>query len=311
MATKTLKVIDVSEFNGAIAWHNVAKACDGAIIRAGYRGYGKGTLATDKKFKVNIEAAAKAGVNIGVYFVTQAISEVEARLEARYTIGLIKGYKLTLPIFIDSEDGNNGAGRADSGKLSRAKRTAIIKAFCEEIQKEGYAAGIYASEYWLKNLCDISKLKNFYLWVAKYSTKEPSIEWDAWQYTSVGRINGVIGNVDISDFKNISINKPTTKPTKKTNEEIADEVIAGKWGNGKEREERLKAAGYDYNKIQGLVNKKYNNYINNKESYYIVKSGDTLSEIAKRFNTTVLTLKKLNNIKDINLIYAGQKLRVK
>lgn len=311
MATKILKVIDVSEFNGAIAWQNVAKACDGAIIRAGYRGYGSGTLVTDENFKSNIKAAKAAGIPIGVYFYTQAISEIEARDEARYTMELVKGYKLTLPIFIDSEDGNNGAGRADSGKLSRAKRTAIIKAFCEEIQKEGYAAGVYASEWWLNNLLDISKLKNFYLWVAKYSTYEPNVAWDAWQYTSAGRIDGVTGGVDISDFKNISISKPKTKPTKKTNEEIADEVIAGKWGNGKEREERLKAAGYDYNKIQGLVNKKYNNYINNKESYYIVKSGDTLSEIAKRFNTTVLTLKKLNNIKDINLIYAGQKLRVK
>ena len=155
-----MRVIDVSEFNGAISWQKVANSCDSAIIRAGYRGYGQGTLVTDKKFKTNIEAAQAAGVNIGVYFVTQAISEVEARLEAKYTLGLIKGYKLTLPIFIDSEDANKGAGRADSGKLSRTKRTAILKAFCEEIQREGYAAGIYASEYWLKNLCDISKLKS-------------------------------------------------------------------------------------------------------------------------------------------------------
>lgn len=304
-----MRVIDVSEFNGAISWHKVAKSCDGAIIRAGYRGYGQGTLVTDKKFKTNIEAAQAAGVNIGVYFVTQAISEVEARLEARYTIGLIKGYKLTLPIFIDSEDANKGAGRADSGKLSRNKRTAILKAFCEEIQKEGYAAGIYASEYWLNNLCDISKFKNIYLWVAKYSTHEPSIEWDAWQYTSAGRIDGVIGNVDISDFKNISINKPTIKPTKKTNDEIADEVLAGKWGNGKERKAKLEAAGYNYNKIQAKVNEKLNN--KGGKEYYTVKKGDTLSGIAAKYKTTVNKLVSLNNIANPNKIYVGQKLRVK
>ena len=307
-----MRVIDVSEFNGAISWHKVAKSCDSAIIRAGYRGYGQGTLVTDKKFKTNIEAAQAAGVNIGVYFVTQAISEVEARLEARYTIGLIKGYKLTLPIFIDSEDANKGAGRADSGKLSRNKRTAILKAFCEEIKKEGYAAGIYASEYWLNNLCDISKLKNFYLWVAKYSTKEPSIEWDAWQYTSVGRINGVIGNVDISDFKNISINKPTTKPTKKTNDEIADEVLAGKWGNGKERKAKLEAAGYNYKEVQKIVNDKLaKKSQESAKTYYTVKSGDTLSGIAAKYDTTVKKLVELNNIANPNKIYAGQKLRVK
>lgn len=309
MATKILKVIDVSEFNGAIAWQNVAKACDGAIIRAGYRGYGSGKLVTDEKFKSNIKAASAAGIPIGVYFYTQAISEIEARDEARYTMELVKGYKLTLPIFIDSEDGKNGAGRADSGKLSRAKRTAILKAFCEEIQKKGYAAGVYASEWWLNNLLDISKLKNFYLWVAKYSTYEPNVAWDAWQYTSAGRIDGVTGGVDISDFKNISITKPTTKPTKKSADEIANEVIAGKWGNGQLRKEKLEAAGYDYNEIQSKVNEKLNKKTTKK--FYTVKAGDTLTDIAKKYNTTVDKLVKLNNIKNANLIYAGQKLRVK
>lgn len=303
-----MKVIDVSVFNGGINWAQVAKNCDGAIIRAGYRGYGSGKLVTDNNFTANIKWASAAGVPIGVYFVTQAINEDEARAEAKYTIDLVKGYKLALPIFIDSENGApNGSGRADRGKLTKAKRTAILAAFCIEIEKAGYTAGVYASESWFINDLNLTGLITFYLWVAKYSKIAPSIKYNAWQYTSQGKISGISTNVDLSDFKEL-IN---TEPAKKTAEEIADEVIAGKWGNGKEREERLKAAGYDYNEIQGLVNKKYNNYINNKESYYIVKSGDTLSEIAKRFNTTVLTLKKLNNIKDINLIYAGQKLRVK
>jgi GH25 family lysozyme M1 (1,4-beta-N-acetylmuramidase) len=91
-----MRVIDVSEFNGAISWHKVVNSCDGAIIRAGYRGYGSGTLVTDEKFKSNIKAASAAGIPIGVYFYTQAISEIEARDEARYTMELVKGYKLTL-----------------------------------------------------------------------------------------------------------------------------------------------------------------------------------------------------------------------
>lgn len=304
-----MRVIDVSEFNGAISWQKVVNSCDGAIIRAGYRGYSRGTLAKDENFNANIKAASAAGIPIGVYFVTQAISEAEAREEARYTMELVKGYKLNLPIFIDSEDANNGAGRADSGKLSRETRTAILYAFCDEIQKEGYATGIYASEWWLENLVDLSKLKSFYLWVAKYSTYEPAIAWDAWQYTSSGRVDGVIGNVDLSDFKDISI-KPTTKPTKKKSiTKIADEVIAGKWGNGAERKAKLEAAGYDYNKVQKKVNEKLSN--NSGKKYYTVKAGDTLSAIAKKYNTTVDKLVKLNNIKNANLIYAGQRLRVK
>lgn len=304
-----MKIIDVSEFNGAIAWHKVVNSCDGAIIRAGYRGYGSGTLVTDKKLKTNLEAAKAAGVPIGVYFVTQAISEAEARLEARYTMALIKGYKLTLPIFIDSEDGGAGAGRADHGKLSKEKRTAILKAFCEEIQSEGYATGIYASEYWLKTLVDLDKIKKYYLWVAKYSTNKPSIVFNAWQYTSKGRIDGIIGNVDISDFYDLSISTPTEKPTKKTDEEVADEVIAGKWGNGTKRKKALEAAGYNFYKIQDLVNAKLKK--ENNKTYYTVKSGDTLSSIAAKYDTTVDKLVKLNNIKNANIIYAGQKLRVK
>jgi GH25 family lysozyme M1 (1,4-beta-N-acetylmuramidase) len=310
-----MKIIDLSQFNGATNFLVVVKNCDGAILRAGYRGYGSGALVTDNRFKNYLSAAKEAALPIGVYFVTQAISEKEAVKEAEYTLNLIKGVKLDYPIFIDTENGSpKGTGRADRGKLTRAQRTAIIRAFCNTIKAAGYKAGVYASESWFKECLNITELTDLYLWVAKYSTKEPSIEWNAWQYTSTGNINGVAGNVDISNFKKPSTTNTTpTKPTtpKKSDEEIADEVIAGKWGNGKERETRLRAAGYNYNKIRELVNKKLSNYIKNNESYYIVKEGDTLSGIAKRFKTSVLALKKLNNIKNVNKIYAGQKLRIK
>ena len=313
-----MKIIDLSQFNGVITWGTLAKNCDGAILRAGYRGYGSGTLVTDNRFKNSLANATSAGIPLGVYFVTQAITEQEAVKEAEYTLNLIKGVKLSYPIFIDTENGSpRGAGRADRGKLTRAQRTAIIRAFCNTIKAAGYKAGVYASESWFKECLDLAELKDVYLWVAKYSTKEPSIKWDAWQYTSAGNVNGVAGNVDISNFKTVSTPTitptptPTPTPTKKSDEEIADEVVAGKWGNGKERETRLRAAGYNYNKIQELVNKKLGNYIKNNESYYTVKEGDTLSGIAKRFKTSVLALKKLNNIKNVNKIYVGQKLRIK
>lgn len=306
MATR-LKVIDVSEFNGVINWKNVAKACDGAIIRTGYRGYGAGTLAIDDRFKINIKEATEAGVPIGVYYVTQDISEAEAREAARYTVDLVKGYKLAFPIFIDSEDANSGNGRADSGKLTVTKRTAILKAFCEEVQKEGYAGGIYTGEWWLNNLLNVKEFSNFYLWVAKYSSEPPEVgrEWDAWQYTSTGIIDGVAGNCDVSHFYNVSI----AKTEKKSNKTIAKEVIAGKWGNGQTRKERLEKAGYNYNKIQDLVNELLKTKTTKK--YYTVKSSDNLSSIANKYNTSVEKLVKLNKIANPNLIYPGQKIRVK
>ena len=122
---------------------------------------------------------------------------------------------------------------------------------------------------------------------------------------------------DVSKIKAAGLNGYTKSqasepaPAKKTAVEIADEVLAGKWGNGEDRKIRLTNAGYDYQTIQNLVNSKLSNKDESKEEYYIVKLGDTLSKIAKTYNTSVDNLVKLNNIKNKNLIYVGQKLRVK
>lgn len=302
------KIIDLSEFNGATNFLMIAKNTDGAILRVGYRGYGSGTLKSDKKFNSYLTAANKAKLPIGVYFVTQAIDEKEAKQEARFVLDILDGMKLDYPIYIDSENANNGAGRADSGKLSKAKRTSILLAFCNTIDNAGYKAGIYASESWFKDNLNLSDIPfNISLWVAKYSSKEPAIDWSAWQYTDKGNVEGVIGNVDVSKFKQDIGNK---KPTL-SNEEIAEEVIAGVWGDGEIRKKRLKAAGYDYDTIQAIVNKKLSGISQKTKVYYTVKKGDTLSGIAARFKTTAGDLVRINNIKNPNVIYAGQKLRIK
>lgn len=98
--------------------------------------------------------------------------------------------------------------------------------------------------------------------------------------------------------------------SKKSNDDIANEVIAGKWGNGNTRKSKLEAAGYNYNTIQNLVNKKLGVTSSSKQ-YYTIQSGDTLSEIAARYGTSVSQLQSWNGIKNANLIYAGQKIRVK
>lgn len=308
---KKLKIIDVSEFNGVINWKNVAKSCDGAIIRVGYRGYSAGTLKEDERARVNLKEASEAGVPIGVYFYTQAISEAEAREEAKFTINMIKGYKMALPVFIDSEDATSDQrGRADNGKLSKSARTSILKAFCTEVQKEGYAGGVYAGEWWTNTLLNARELANFYLWIAKYSSEEPhlTVSWDAWQYASTGIIDGVAGYCDISEFYNITLTASKETKKKKSNSKIAEEVIAGKWGNGSKRKKALEKAGYDYEAIQKLVNEK----LKAKEKvYYTVKAGDTLSAIAESYNTTVSKLVKLNDIENPNVIYVGDKIRVK
>lgn len=99
--------------------------------------------------------------------------------------------------------------------------------------------------------------------------------------------------------------------SKKSNDEIANEVIAGKWGDGNTRKSKLQAAGYDYNTIQNLVNKKLGVSSGSSKKYYTIRSGDTLSEIAAANGTSVSQLCSWNGIRNANLIYAGQKIRVK
>lgn len=105
--------------------------------------------------------------------------------------------------------------------------------------------------------------------------------------------------------------KPTKPTEKKSNEQIAEEVIAGKWGTMPERRAKLEAAGYDYNKIQSIVNYKLKTYNESGVKYHTVRKGETLTSIAKDYNTTVNKLVALNNIKNPNVIQVGQKLYIK
>lgn len=107
------------------------------------------------------------------------------------------------------------------------------------------------------------------------------------------------------------VNWKNDTPKKKSNDEIANEVLAGKWGNGDDRKRRLQAAGYDYNAIQAIVNQKAKGGSGGGAVYYTVKKGDTLSSIAKRYGTTYQKIAQLSGIKNPNKIFVGQRVRVK
>ena len=205
-------------------------------------------------------------------------------------------------------------GRADRGRIDRKKRTDILIAFCDAIKSAGYTAGVYASESWYKNDLDNTRLSHVYRWVAKYSQYKPAIRWDAWQYSDQGRIDGVTGYVDLSQFA------VCDAIPDKTPEEVALEVIDGKWGSSitdPTRKERLTAAGYDYDEVQAIVNqiiasqKIATHVICQQKIYYVVRQGDTLSKIAAKHGTSVSELTKLNNFKDPNKIYVGDRIRIK
>ncbi len=189
--------IDVSKWQGTIDWDKVKKAgVEFVMIRAGYRGSKTGALVEDPNFLVNIRGAKRAGLKVGVYFFTQAVTEVEAVEEASMVIALCDGYNLEYPVVIDSE-GAGGEGRADS--LDEETRTKVCAAFCETIENAGYEAGVYASRSWYNANLDVDELDDYRIWLAEYrSTPLYSGYYDMWQYTSKGKVDGIEGNVDLN-----------------------------------------------------------------------------------------------------------------
>ena len=189
--------IDVSSHQGNIDWSSVkAAGINFAIIRVGYRGSQSGVLVEDSRFKKNIQGATAAGINVGVYFFTQAVTEAEAVEEASMALSLCSGYNLAYPIFVDTE---NGSGGARANGLDKATRTACVSAFCKTVANGGRKAGVYASKSWYNNKIDASAFSSYFIWVAQYNTTcTYKGKYNMWQYSSKGSVPGIKGNVDVN-----------------------------------------------------------------------------------------------------------------
>ena len=189
--------IDVSSFQGNIDWNAVkAAGINYAVIRLGLRGSETARLVTDSYFHSNIKSAQAAGIRVGVYFVTQAINEAEAREEANYCLAVLKNYNLQLPVFLDVEGSHGGRG----DKIDRATRTVVCNAFCSQMTAAGRTAGVYSSLNWFRNNIDMNQLTQYSIWNAQYAEQR---EWnqtrvDMWQFTSSGAVPGIAGRVDMN-----------------------------------------------------------------------------------------------------------------
>lgn len=195
--------IDISHHNnshGDIDWKQVkAAGIDFAIIRLGYRGIGEGTLEPDKFAEQNVKGAAEAGLDIGVYFYTQAITEEEAIAEADYLIEKVKQYgtEIKLPLVIDTELYETKK-TARGNLISRAQRTKCLKAFCERVEQAGYTPMVYASTRWSIMNYDRDELSKYPFWFAFYGEKVSyRFDFCIWQYTSEGKVPGITGDVDL------------------------------------------------------------------------------------------------------------------
>ncbi len=190
--------IDVSHHQGVIDWDKVA--ADGikfAFVRVAGRGYGSaGTLFEDALYKTNIKEAREAGLDVGVYIYSQAITQKEARDEAAYILKRIEGYDINLPVVFDYE--YYAGGRLSNAKLTDKQRTDICRAFCEAVKFAGYEPMIYANKSMLKDDLDAAALEQDYqIWLAHYTTTtDYQGAYTYWQYTEEGKVDGIGGYVD-------------------------------------------------------------------------------------------------------------------
>lgn len=316
----TMNGIDISKWQNGIDLSAIK--ADFVIVKA-TEGIGYVDKTCDKFF----QKALGLGKKLGFYHFARPTNDPIR--EADFFYNNCRGYfGKGIPI-LDWESGN-------TGDVAWAKRW-LDRVY----QLSGVKPVIYMSES-VVNANNWSSVANadYGLWVAKYrdnnpdynynmssAGSKPKVKWwefyCMWQWTSSGRLAGYSGNLDCDVFygdgstwdayvgKSTSTVKPQPKPAAKTADQLAEEVIAGLWGNGPDRKKRLTAAGYDYDAVQKAVNQKMAAKKQAAHVYYVVKRGDTLSGIASKYGTTYQKLARMNGISNPNKIFVGQKIKVK
>lgn len=268
-----MKIIDVSHWQGNINFSQVkASGIEGVIIKAGGSDAG---FYKDSKFETNYINAKNAGLHVGCYYFvgTGCVSAIDGEADARRFYNMLVGKQFDLPVYMDFE--------APSPRTQNGNTASVI-AFCDYLEKKKCFAGVYASDIsGFKERLKLDPLKRFTLWVARYGSQpQYATCWDIWQYTSTGRVNGINGNVDMNecrrDFPSI-----------------------------------IKSGGFNGYKNGSAPAPQPKPQPQPSVQYYTVVKGDNLTKIARRFGTSVNQLVQWNNIKNPNLIYPGQRLRVK
>lgn len=198
---KKIYGVDVSKWQADIDWDKVRDAgIEYAILRVGYRSVSSGEIYLDEWFKENIKEAHRVGLDVGVYFYTQALDKKEATAEAKFVVEQLKPYSsyITLPVYYDIEA--YAGSRLDNSNLTKEQKTANTEAFCTTVEKAGYKAGVYSNKNYLIDCLYIEKLaKKYEVWLAHYINETNyEGEYTIWQYTSSGKVNGIQGNVDMN-----------------------------------------------------------------------------------------------------------------
>ena len=182
--------IDVSDLQLWIDWETVATSpVEFAILRAGYRGYEDGSLHQDQYLEYNLETATACGLDVGLYFFSQAVTTDEAIEEAELVLTALNGRSIDMPVFFDWEYVDSDTSRTQS--MASSEIMACANAFCETIERSGYEAGIYFSTSMGLDCYNLPELQSYAFWVAEYSDSLSfPYHADCWQYSSTGTIPG-------------------------------------------------------------------------------------------------------------------------
>ena len=311
--------IDVSEWQGRIDFEKVAR--DGIDIV--YIRVSEGTDYIDPYFKENYEKARRNGLKTGFYHYLTARTTEEAREEARFFVSNIKGTQPDCKLAMDFEE---------FGDLNVDEINEISKVFLETVQNlSEKECIIYSDAYNAARTFDEELARKYAIWVADYFVKEPANngKWSSWvgfQYSDIGRINGIDGYVDRDYFTNGVLLNDTSEITKETTDDSKQkfEYITVKRGETLSEIAIKYNTSYEYlakiNDIKNVnlirVGEKIKVPVFKKEIHdtshilYVVKRGNTLSQIAREFGVSVEQIAELNDIKNINLIYVGEVLRI-
>lgn len=334
-----LRVIDVSEHQGTINWDAVKGHIDGAILQCGY---GDNIASQDdKQWKRNADECTRLGIPFGVYIYSYATSDAQARSEAEHVLRLVNGYKLSYPIYLDLEQAGT-----ETGAIQRAN---IFGDIIENAGY--WCGVYANTNWWTNYLVGLERFVKWVAQYNSVCTYQGTYDiWQYTSGGSVPGISGNVDmNHCYRDYPaeitggDIKPTPPAVAPSGSTLDLVVG-VMQGKYGDG---DARKNALGNRYNEVQNMINYtasasvdtlvkevyagKYGNGDTRKAAlgnrynevqnridvssggavYYTVQSGDTLSGIATKYGTTYQHLADLNGIVNPNLIYAGQKIRVK
>lgn len=191
--------VDVSAHQRQVDWAQVKGAgVEFVMLRTGFRGYGEaGAIVQDAYFEENIQGALEAGLDVGVYFFSQAVSEEEAEEEARQVLAWIEPYEITYPVVFDWESIPHDKARTDYVMPHTVNN--CVLAFCAVVEEAGYTPMVYFNRNQAYQVMNLSLLSGCEFWLASYAAT-PSFDYTfhMWQYTNKGTVPGIDGDVDLN-----------------------------------------------------------------------------------------------------------------